>query len=275
MTHDDVQSLASEYVLDLLDEVTRARVAAHVHACGVCRAEMAALLETSDALARSVPDVAPPALLRDRIVAIPSQVPQTVARTPAASGAPRVATRLTSVAPWVAAIAAGLVAVTAIWQTASARAEVQRLRQALTQAQLLSGEAQVARASLQHQLDEFSREASVLRASDLVAYTLVGNAAAKNAHARVYVTHKDGMVFTADGMPALSAGKVYQLWVIVKAKPVSVGVFSPDASGRVHAVMATPDIAAMPGAVAVTLEPAGGLPQPSSAPILISSFPHS
>jgi len=271
MTHDDVQALASDYVLGLLDEVTRARVAAHVHACGVCRAEMGKLAETCDALSRSVSDVAPPASLRDRIVAVASQVPQKVVLTPVVSGAPRVPTRLASVAPWVAAVAAGLVAVTAIWQTASARAEVQRLRQALTQAQLIGGEAQVARASLQHQLDEFSQQASVLRASDLVAYTLVGNAAATNAHARVYVTHKDGMVFTADGMPALPAGKVYQLWVIVNAKLVSVGVFSPDASGRVHAVMATPDISAMPGAVAVTLEPTGGLPQPSSAPILIGS----
>ena len=103
--------------------------------------------------------------------------------------------------------------------------------------------------------------------------TISGEAATKTAaqplaagaHARAYVSHKDGMVFTAEGLPSVPAGKVYQLWVIVNAKPVSVGVFTPDGSGRVHAVMDTPPIPVMPGAVAVTLEPAGGLPQPSGA----------
>jgi len=33
------------------------------------------------------------------------------------------------------------------------------------------------------------------------------------------------------GLPATPAGKAHQLWVIVNAKPVSVGVVSPGASG--------------------------------------------
>ncbi len=111
----------------------------------------------------------------------------------------------------------------------------------------------------------------VLRASDVAFYSLAGSGGAVNAHARAYVTHKNGMVFTAEGLPALPAGKVYQLWVIVASKPVSVGIFSPDADGRVNAVMNTPDISLMPAAVAVTLEPAGGLLQPSTTPILVGS----
>ena len=137
--------------------------------------------------------------------------------------------------------------------------------------QVRVGDAQVARASLEEQVKEFADIAGVLRASDVVSYTLAGSGSAVNAHARAYVTHKNGMVFTADGLPALPAGKVYQLWVIVGAKPVSVGTFSPRPDGSIQAVMATPDIAAMPGAVAVTLEPTGGLPQPSTAPILVGT----
>ena len=137
--------------------------------------------------------------------------------------------------------------------------------------QVQAGEAQVARATLEEQVNDFVKVTGVLRASDVMFYSLAGSGGAANAHARAYVTHKNGMVFTAEGLPALPAGKVYQLWVIVAAKPVSVGIFTPDADGRVNAVMNTPDIALMPGAVAVTLEPTGGLPQPSTTPILVGT----
>ena len=140
---------------------------------------------------------------------------------------------------------------------------------------VMASQEKTARTSLQQQVDAFMKVSGVLRASDVVFYSLAGSGGAANAYARAYVTHKDGMVFTAEGLPALPAGKVYQLWVIVAAKPVSVGTFAPDANGRVNAVMASPNIAAMPAAVAVTLEPAGGLPQPSTAPILVGTgAPH-
>lgn len=271
MTHDDVHALASEYVLGHLDEVTRARVAAHLTSCAACAQEIREVSQAMDALGRSVPEVAPPASLRDRIAAIPARVPQVAAAAPAAPGPAAVVHPSSRPAPWFAAIAASLVAAVAMWQAIGARAEVERLKQELAQMQVMAGEAQVARVSLQEQISEFSKLAGVLRASDLVSYSLTGSGGAANAHARAYVTHKNGMVFTADGLPALPAGKVYQLWVIVAAKPVSVGTFSPRPDGSVQTVMATPDIAVMPGAVAVTLEPTGGLAQPSSAPILVGT----
>lgn len=265
MTHDDVHALASEYVLGALDEVTRGRMAAHLASCPACVEEVRQVALAMDAMGRSVPEVVPPAPLRDRIAGIPAHVTQ-LAAAPATVVRPAARP-----APWFAAIAASLVAAVATWQAVGARAEIQRLRQELAQMQVMAGEARVARASLEEQVSEFSKLAGVLRASDLVSYSLAGSGGAVNAHARAYVTQRNGMVFTADGLPALPAGKVYQLWVIVAAKPVSVGTFSPDANGRVQAVMVTPNIAAMPAAVAVTLEPTGGLPQPSTTPILVGT----
>ena len=274
MTHDDVQALASDYVLGLLDEVTRARVASHLSTCPSCAEEFRQVAQTMDAVGRSVPDVAPSLSLRDRITAIPGRVPQLAAATsPAPSGAHVVRQSTSRQAPWFAAVAASLVAAVATWQAFSARAEVQRLKQELVDMQVRAGDAQVARATLQEQVDEFTRMMDVLRSSDLISYSLAGSGAAANAHARAYVTHKNGMVFTAEGLPALPAGRIYQLWVIVGGKPVSAGLLSPDANGRVLAVTPTPDIPAMPGIVAVTLEPAGGLPQPSTNPILVGTAP--
>jgi anti-sigma-K factor RskA len=259
MTHQDVYELAPEYVLGTLDEMTRARILAHLSGCPACRAEVAAVSQTFDAMGRTVPDVAPPPGLRDRIVAIAAAETQ---RPGVVAAAPLVNTSLLSVAMRIAAVA---VLAVALWQWAAAREEVTQLRQRVAELQAETGELLVARVSLEEQVRTVTHQTQVLRASDMITYNLAAQPVAAGAHARAYVSHKDGMVFTAEGLPAAPTGKVYQLWVIVNAKPISVGVFSPDPTGRVHAVMDTPPITAMPGTVAVTLEPTGGLPQPSGA----------
>lgn len=259
MTHQDVYELAPEYVLGTLDEVTRARVLAHLSGCPACRAEVAAVSQTFDAMGRSVADAEPPAGLRDRIIGIPAAQTR---RPGVVAAAPVRSTSFLAVAMRVAAVA---VVAVSLWQWSAARQEVSELRQRVAELQATSSDLLVAKVSLEEQVKTVTHQTQVLRASDLVTYDLAAEPVAAGAHARAYVSHKDGMVFTAEGLPAAPAGKVYQLWVIVNARPVSVGVFSPDATGRVHAVMDTPPIPAMPGKVAVTLEPTGGLPQPSGA----------
>lgn len=268
MTHDDVHALASEYVLGQLDQVTRTRLVQHLATCPACAEEVRQVSLVLDLVGRSAPEVTPPASLASRIAGIPDRVPQLPAAAPLPDTGTRPAPR---VAPWFAAIAASLVAAVAIWQAVSARTEIQRLRSELAQMQVRADDALVAQSSLERRLGEFTKIAGILRASDVVSYSLSGSGGAASARARAFVTHQNGMVFTAQGLPALPAGKVYQLWVIVGAKPVSVGTFSPDTDGNVQAVLDTPVIDGMPGAVAVTIEPTGGLPAPSTTPILVGT----
>jgi anti-sigma-K factor RskA len=62
---------------------------------------------------------------------------------------------------------------------------------------------------------------------------------------------------------------VYQVWLLTNAEPVSAGVFVPDQAGRATlAVDNLPQIPRPVGGVAVTMEPAGGRPSPSSAAVL-------
>ncbi|NOT57738.1 MAG: hypothetical protein HOP18_24295 [Deltaproteobacteria bacterium] len=81
-------------------------------------------------------------------------------------------------------------------------------------------------------------------------------------------------VFYAFGMPPAPEGKEYQVWFMTdKEGPVSAGLFSPDQDGVGQVLAATPsrfhgDIRA----VAVTLEPAGGLPKPSGEMYLRGSL---
>ena len=75
-------------------------------------------------------------------------------------------------------------------------------------------------------------------------------------------------IFYANWLPPLPQGKSYQLWVIGAHGPVSAGVFDPNAHGS--AVVTVSHIAFQGGALqfAVTIEPRGGLPQPSGQMVL-------
>jgi hypothetical protein len=78
--------------------------------------------------------------------------------------------------------------------------------------------------------------------------------------------------FFAHGLPALRPGRDYQLWLITPGGPVSAGTFKPTPEGqaRVQATYALPRDQLR--AVAVTDEPEGGLPKPSTTPIILGSY---
>jgi hypothetical protein len=85
---------------------------------------------------------------------------------------------------------------------------------------------------------------------------------------------KKAWVFYAFGMPQPQQGKEYQVWFMTeKEGPVSAGVFMPDESG-VGQVLASPPskLFGRITAVAVTMEPKGGLPKPSGAMYLRGSL---
>ncbi|MEK6549004.1 MAG: anti-sigma factor [Nitrospirota bacterium] len=95
--------------------------------------------------------------------------------------------------------------------------------------------------------------------------TLNGTDMAKNAYAMVFVEPDTRRgFFYANNLPALPAGKTYQLWVITD-KPVSAGIFSLDRGrkGRVM-IQSAPDVATIKK-FAVSMEPAGGKPQPTGS----------
>ena len=106
---------------------------------------------------------------------------------------------------------------------------------------------------------------AVLASPDMARIDLAGQAAAPSARARAFWSRNRGLVFTATNLPPLQAGRVYQIWVLTKGAPISAGLVSPDDLGGTTAVLGTaPDIP-QPAGVAVSLEPAGGVPAPTGA----------
>jgi anti-sigma-K factor RskA len=77
-------------------------------------------------------------------------------------------------------------------------------------------------------------------------------------------------VLVAKGIPRIPEGQVCQIWVIEGDKPRPSGLFQPDEEDPVAATMKRP-----PGegdVVAITVEPAGGSPKPTSDPILTTQL---
>ena len=265
--HDRLGELAGPYALGALREDDRWAFEAHLAACVACRLEVRGAALVAEGLGRAVDQQEPPAGLRDRV--LKAAVASTKASTKndarlegPASGSLR--------GPWLllaaslAAVALGLYA----WTLQT------RLRE--TDAALESARAQLA--ALQTQVvelrrgitDDAWRTAEVLGAPDVVRVELAGQAAAPQATGRAFYSPSRGLVFTAANLPSLPAGRVYQLWVVTGTVKVSVGVMSPDSAGRLRDVSQI--TAGQPDAIALTIEPEGGVPQPTGAMYLVGSL---
>ena len=110
---------------------------------------------------------------------------------------------------------------------------------------------------------------NVLTSPDIIRYDLNGTSAAPRAYAKVMWSRSRGLVFSASRLPALKDGTTYQFWLDTASGPFSAGLLTPDSSGRVTFVTDTPGNVPRPVVGAsVTLEPAGGRPQPSATSVL-------
>ncbi|MDE3194716.1 MAG: anti-sigma factor [Acidobacteriota bacterium] len=92
-----------------------------------------------------------------------------------------------------------------------------------------------------------------------------------SAKGRVFVSPGKGVVFMAANLPAIASGKTFELWVIpASGKPIPAGTFrsQPDAS----AIYVRPGPVTNAAAVAVTVEPEGGSPQPTTTPFIVSKL---
>jgi len=88
---------------------------------------------------------------------------------------------------------------------------------------------------------------------------------------KVFLNPKRGVLLLASNLPPAPEGKIYEMWVIpAGGNPVPAGLFQSESNGTaVHLQQGPVDVAST-GAVAVTLEPAGGAPQPTSQPLIVA-----
>jgi hypothetical protein len=158
---------------------------------------------------------------------------------------------------WVAAAALALITGYTIRQMNNQNDQLAQLRKQMKLATMQNQ-------ALQNQLDLDRMVAMVMMSPDSVPFKLMPKD--KNmpmVHA--YLHPHMGVAITADQMPSMPSARTLQLWFVPKTgKPVSIAIFHPDAAGQIALVapvnMPLNEIAAL----AVTDEPAGGSPQPTT-----------
>jgi anti-sigma-K factor RskA len=234
----DLHILTGAYALDALESAERDRFEHHLQRCQPCWHEVRGLHETATRLALAVAQPPPPEL-RERVLATAARTRQ---HPPVPDQRPLPRPR----SAWVPRLA-GLAAAVAV-----AVAVTLGITQSATQGRLDRVRAQ-----------ERAIEA-VLTAPDA---RIVSHRASVGGTATVVfseASHK--MIFTTSGLPPLPGNKVYELWLIAPGSNRPAGLLPAPSGGHTAPVLAT-GLAAGDQA-GVTVEPAGGSPQPTTTPIV-------
>ncbi|MBI5411256.1 MAG: anti-sigma factor [Nitrospirae bacterium] len=148
---------------------------------------------------------------------------------------------------------------------ADQEAELEQLRAQLAQREQGTG-------SLRKALAQRDEMLAFLQSPRVKVLTLAGLERAKSAGALLlYDAESKKAFFYAFNMPPLPAGKTYQLWAILD-KPISAGTFGTDAGHKSLLTIKTLPDPSRITKFAVSLEPAGGRPQPTGAIYLIGQF---
>ena len=281
--HDELLELAELHALGGLSAEERARFEEHVaDGCERCAAVLRANLDVADQLLLAVEPVAASAELRDRLL---WRVRGTGARgveRPAAAAAPRRGAwraRLPAVAAAVAVVALGAWSAALSFRLAHERRARAELEDALSYEEAISRallhELQSERArhtSLQRRVEGMSRIVAAIEAPLVRTLALAGQGDFRRAIARAYIDPESGrLILYAHNLPPVPDGRTYQVWVIVEDRPTSVGLFRSDSQGEAkYDAGRIPDLDG-PVTVAVTLEPDGGVPQPTGPIVLAGS----
>ena len=87
-----------------------------------------------------------------------------------------------------------------------------------------------------------------------------------------YLSSSGHLIFLANNLAPLLPDKVYELWLIPSTgSPIPAGLFQPDSHGAATVVNPPLPIGIEAKAFAITIEPAGGSPAPTSQPIMLGA----
>jgi anti-sigma-K factor RskA len=242
----ELHLLTGVYALDALADDERADVDAHLAACPSCAEEIRGLQETATRLALATA-VAPPPDMRARVLAA---VPQT-RQLPPVAGAHR-------------RQSAGR---TGLLRFSRARAGVATSMLALAAALVFLLVTQVSTSNQLHQQQAGNQAvAAVLAAPDAHVENMPATAGG-TVTAVTSVLERQAVVTSAH-LPGLTSGRVYQLWVISSSGAArSAGLMAFTEAGSADPVL-THDV--VPGDhLGITVEPAGGTAQPTTAPVVL------
>jgi anti-sigma-K factor RskA len=251
------------YALGALSDQQAAEVCEHVSICSLCAPKLAESRGHAALLALGLDQEKPSPAAKEKLFArIAAERAANPAVTPPSTGAIPVTKKpATSWWNWVLVPATAALAILSVslW-----RQNVQ-LYAELRNSQRVAADLEKERLHVQKLIN-------VLSSPRTITVKLAGTSdGTQNSGIVRYDSASGLLVYTAD-LPALPADKVYQMWLVpITGAPLSAGTFLPPAPGQSHMFTAEISANAEPKAFAVTVEPAGGVPQPTGPKVLLGA----
>ena len=253
---DQFREMFEGYALGALDAGERAALDAHLAAgCKDCAKAVEEARWLVSQLAYLAPESAPSDMLKGRLM-------QTVRAEALAAQSAKKFKPMVPAWLWAGVAALLLFSLYSAWNMQRLQREVQSANE---RAAALIRE----RLDLEAQRAAAEREATILVDPASVKIPLASSdPSAPKLEATWHA--KLGIVLTGQKVPAPSRNRVLQLWLIPKApggKPIPSLTVRPDADGKFTLLVANPpDLMEGTAALAITEEPPGGSPQPTTTP---------
>jgi len=255
MTHEEFESIAALDAIGAATAEEAARLGGHLASCESCRRTRDEFAEAATLLAQDLDPVSPPPEVREHVI-------ETIAEEDEIEDNVVDAGRR-FINPWWLATAATLFLALWGWREFGMRVARENMRTQQAQIEQLKTE----NALLHDQKEKLAVEMSALAAPSTRAIALAGQQISPSASARVFLEpEKRRAIVFFQNLPSNPKDKSYQLWIIRadQPNPMSAGVFDVADNGNASIVIENLPLSTEMKALAVTLEPRGGVEQPTN-----------
>jgi len=259
-THEQFESIAALDALGIATAGESGTLRAHLSSCADCRRARDEYEEAGSLIARDLDPVDPPPALRDRIFT-------SIAAEDDRDNVIDARERFGSKRWWMIAAVLFL----ALWGWRELSVRVTREKTSIVEAEVrrLAGENQL----LTARNEKLSAEMAALASQDTCTIALTGQQVSPSASAKVFLEpqQRRAVVFFYN-LPASPTDKSYQLWILRgdQPKPQSAGVFDVTTTGGASISIENLPLATEIKGLAVTLEPKGGVAQPTNTNFFVA-----
>ncbi len=262
-THEELLARIPAYALGALDGDELRELEAHLEqGCEECDRELLASTRQVESMAESVEPAAPSEMMRARL--------ERELDKRESAGRSRAEPAARSTWRWQAAAAVLLtLAAWSLWDRSQLQQQVAQLDDERATAVASLAEVQEQLDRTQVVLARLARAGRIVSAPGARNIVLAGLESAAAAQGQTFVDPATrSAVFYASNLEPLDEDETYQLWFIADGTPVSAGIFEVENDGT--ATLLVDNTAALDDIQlwAVTIEPAGGVPQPTGQMVL-------
>jgi anti-sigma-K factor RskA len=248
------------YALGALDSEEKQAFEAHLAVCSACQQELAVAKKRTLLLGLAAAPVAPRPQVKSALME--KVKVERAAAVKSASPAPRKIR-------WGLRFSFGFAIATAVLAFATfelVKIDLDRGKQI----KALQAQLDAAHGKMTQDAQAMTAMASVTAAPDSAMITLLQQAGGPPGQAHVMYNARMGLAVYSGQIAPAAADKSYQLWLVPQSgSPIDAGLVAPNQENGAVVLHLTPGLVAKE--FAVTLEPAGGRPQPTGPMVLVGA----